>query len=165
MLSALATSPMPLTASLKSHSRSGFSGLPKLRQFVNECGLAPTASLAASVRIYADREWVRGSSDGQSPEGILNGLQNSGIAVAPVSEFPLERLDDRVPTNFMIVLPDYPVPVAYVGRGQELDEFLVIPLLDLRDFLALPPLRSSDTARPAVDWSRPGNRASQISRG
>src|SRR3989339_1535643 len=84
-LRAFATSPMPLTASLNSHSLSGFSGLPKLRQSVMECGLAPTAARflqTSSTQVLPPRYGSAPTANGLDAVATASPLNDSSTGLS-----------------------------------------------------------------------------------
>src|SRR3972149_5019239 len=93
---AAAASPIPRTASRKYHSRSGFSGLPKFRQFVREGGRGPAAPTGRHA-----------SATAAPPPRVHRRLDHRGVAVRRLPDDALHRLQHRGRPHLVVVLADH----------------------------------------------------------
>src|SRR5207247_10002638 len=82
---ALAVVPIPRTASRKDQSRSGFSGLPKFRQSVSACGLAPT-----------DTRFRHTSSTAVAPPRYGSIAVKAGVEVTAIARARHESIRGRI---------------------------------------------------------------------
>src|SRR6266511_3392580 len=98
MARAFVVVPIPRTASRNDHSRSGFSGLPKFRQFVSECGLEPTAARLRHTSSTADAPPANGSID------VMCGVEATAIARAR-HESTRGRITDASPWAALPITP------------------------------------------------------------